>query len=155
MSRIRPVETGIERAFRKLLWAQGLRYRKNFKMKGTPDIVFRKAKVAVFLDSCFWHRCPYHCRMPKSNRSFWQQKLSRNRLRDRSITKRLRYQGWKVIRIWEHSLARRREQCIALVAEALEERTRNGPSRGRDPKGQASGQKRGHASLIHRAARGG
>jgi len=120
MTLIRSADTSIERQFRKLLWAQGLRYRKNVRMDGTPDVVFSRRKVAVFLDSCFWHRCRFHCRMPKSNKSFWRKKLARNRARDRAITRRLRYRGWKVVRIWEHALVAKPNQCVALVISALE-----------------------------------
>jgi DNA mismatch endonuclease (patch repair protein) len=120
MSLIRSTETSLEREFRKLLWGHGLRYRKNVRMEGTPDIVFPRWKVAVFLDSCFWHLCRFHCRMPKSNKSFWQKKLVRNRARDRATTRRLRYRGWIVVRIWEHALVQNPNRCVDLVVRALE-----------------------------------
>lgn len=119
MSRIRSAETGIEREFRRMLWSRGLRYRKNFKMEGTPDIAFPGVKLAVFLDSCFWHFCRYHCRMPKSNKSFWRRKLLRNRSRDRATTKRLRRRGWIVVRLWEHQLRANPASCITRISEAL------------------------------------
>lgn len=124
MSHIRPTETSIEREFRKLLWARGLRYRKNVRMEGTPDIVFSRKKVAVFLDSCFWHFCRFHCRMPKSNKSFWHKKLARNKARDRATTRRLRNKGWKVVRIWEHALISNPDGCVALVLAAMRGRHR-------------------------------
>lgn len=119
MSRVRSTETSIERKLRKLLWARGLRYRKNVQMEGTPDIVFSQRKVAVFVDSCFWHCCRFHCRRPKSNISFWMKKLVRNKMRDRATTRRLRYRGWTVVRIWEHSLFSDPERCVARVVRAL------------------------------------
>lgn len=69
-----------------------------------PDFVFRREKVAVFVDGCFWHRCPAHCKMPANNREFWEQKLSRNVERDRFVDRELRKAGWRVWRVWEHAL---------------------------------------------------
>ena len=74
--------------------------------EGRPDFVFRTRKVAVFVDSCFWHGCRWHCRMPASNRRYWNAKILRNRERDKRVTARLRRQDWTVVRIWEHSLIR-------------------------------------------------
>jgi len=69
-----------------------------------PDFVFRRERVVVFVDGCFWHRCPLHCTMPANNRAFWEQKLSRNAERDRFVDRELRKAGWRVWRVWEHSL---------------------------------------------------
>ena len=69
-----------------------------------PDFVFRKARVAVFVDGCFWHGCPKHCKLPVNNRAFWRRKLAVNRARDRLVTRSLRRLGWRVIRLWEHEL---------------------------------------------------
>lgn len=66
------------------------------------DIVFTKAKVAVFIDGCFWHNCPDHGSMPRKNVSYWEPKLHRNAERDSETTRLLRELGWRVIRIWEH-----------------------------------------------------
>lgn len=105
MSRIRGKETGPELALRHALWVQGLRYRLHCqKLPGRPDIVFHSAKVAVFVDGCFWHNCPQHRVMPKSNVGFWQAKLRRNRDRDQKVTQALISLGWEVIRIWEHDI---------------------------------------------------
>lgn len=71
---------------------------------GKPDFVFREAGVAVFIDSCFWHGCHWHCRMPEANADYWQAKIARNRQRDKQVTRALRYRGWRVIRLWEHTL---------------------------------------------------
>jgi DNA mismatch endonuclease (patch repair protein) len=75
-------------------------------VEGRPDFVFRARKVAVCVDSCFWHGCRWHCRMPASNRRYWNAKIQRNRTRDKQVTARLRRQGWRVIRVWEHTLIR-------------------------------------------------
>ena len=67
-----------------------------------PDIVFTRAKVAVFVDGCFWHRCPEHVTFPKTNAEWWREKLDTNVRRDRAISNLLTQAGWEVIRIWEH-----------------------------------------------------
>jgi DNA mismatch endonuclease Vsr len=66
---------------------------------------FRRQQLAVFVDGCFWHGCPRHCRMPRGNRQYWQRKIARNMARDRRVTRLLRSQGWRVLRIWGHALA--------------------------------------------------
>ena len=82
-------------------------WRRNQKVFGQPDFVFRKARVAVFVDGCFWHACPKHFNLPVNNRAFWKKKLSANKLRDRLAARVLHSQGRRVLRIWEHELARR------------------------------------------------
>ena len=69
-----------------------------------PDFVFKRERVAVFVDGCFWHRCPLHSKIPENNREFWEQKLARNVERDRIVDRELRKAGWRVWRVWEHSL---------------------------------------------------
>src|SRR5437762_13316198 len=73
-------------------------------LPGRPDFVHRRSKVAIFIDSCFWHGCHLHLRMPTANRTYWFAKISRNRHRDSRVNKELRKSGWLVMRIWEHSL---------------------------------------------------
>ena len=84
------------------------------KLKVRPDFVFRKSRTALFVDGCFWHGCPKHCRQPKSNRTFWRRKFSANKKRDLLVTRALRQAGWRVLRIWEHNLARP-EWCISRI----------------------------------------
>lgn len=67
-----------------------------------PDIVFTRARVAVFVDGCFWHSCPLHGRVPKSNLAYWIPKLEGNRARDDRVNSALASNGWVVVRIWEH-----------------------------------------------------
>jgi DNA mismatch endonuclease, patch repair protein len=103
----RKKDTNPELAIRRLLFAQGLRYRIHFGIRtgGTlvkPDIVFPGRRVAVFVDGCFWHSCPEHGTNPKVNTGYWGAKLERNRQRDQLVTEKLRADGWTVIRIWEH-----------------------------------------------------
>ena len=72
-----------------------------------PDFVFRQVRLALFVDGCFWHGCPKHATQPKNNRAFWQRKLAGNKQRDARVNRALRRSGWRVLRIWEHELARK------------------------------------------------
>jgi DNA mismatch endonuclease (patch repair protein) len=74
-------------------------------LRGAPDFVFRAERVVIFTDGCFWHGCPRCKKIPSSNVSYWDSKISRNRRRDRATTAELRRQGWTVLRFWEHDLA--------------------------------------------------
>lgn len=96
-----------EMALRRQLHAAGLRYRVNLRLKVgdfsvRPDIVFPRAKVAVFMDGCFWHGCPQHGTRPRSNTEYWQAKIGRNISRDQRNTANLQANGWIVVRLWEH-----------------------------------------------------
>ena len=79
-------------------------WRRNQKVFGRPDFIFRQARFAVFVDGCFWHGCPRHGTQPKGNRAFWKKKFARNIARDRLVNRALRRAGWRVLRIWEHTL---------------------------------------------------
>ena len=99
-------DTPAELRIRRLLHAGGLRYSVDAKpLPSSPrraDIVFRRARVAVFVDGCFWHGCPLHATWPKANAQFWQDKINANRRRDADTNARLADAGWLVIRAWEH-----------------------------------------------------
>lgn len=100
-------DTSIELAVRRLLHAAGARYRVDFAPDPTnrrrrADIVFARAKVAVFMDGCFWHGCPEHFVPPRSNTEYWGPNIARNMERDRETTERLEALGWTVMRFWEH-----------------------------------------------------
>lgn len=79
-------------------------WRRKYPLIGKPDFVFPRLKIAIFVDGCFWHGCPKHCRMPSSNVGYWNSKIEKNKARDKKITKILKIKGWKVIRIWEHEI---------------------------------------------------
>ncbi|MBN1830179.1 MAG: very short patch repair endonuclease [Deltaproteobacteria bacterium] len=79
-------------------------WRRQYQAIGKPDFCFPKQKIAVFVDGCFWHGCPKHCRMPATNRKYWNQKIARNVQHDGIVGRELRKRGWKVVRIWEHEL---------------------------------------------------
>jgi DNA mismatch endonuclease (patch repair protein) len=79
-------------------------WRRNARLFGKPDFVFPSLRLAVFVDGCFWHGCPIHGSLPKTNRPFWRQKLRRNRDRDRLVNRTLKRLGWKTLRLWQHDL---------------------------------------------------
>jgi DNA mismatch endonuclease, patch repair protein len=74
-----------------------------------PDFVFPRGRVAVFVDGCFWHGCPKHATKPKGNAAFWRKKFAANKARDARVNRALRRAGWRVLRLWEHELARKNE----------------------------------------------
>lgn len=103
MKRMPRASSGPELAIRKELHRRGLRFRVNYsKLPGRPDIVFTRARVAVFIDGCFWHACPEHGILPKNNREWWRVKLARNVERDAEKDIVLRDHGWIVLHFWEH-----------------------------------------------------
>jgi len=99
-------DTGPERLLRSALHRRGLRFRVHRRperdLRTSPDIVFGPARTLVFVDGCFWHRCPIHGNLPKSNREWWTAKLDGNVARDRRSDAALSGRGWTVIRVWEH-----------------------------------------------------
>jgi len=111
MSRIRSRgNAATELRFIQLLKAAGITgWRRNQKIFGKPDFVFKKLKLAVFVDGCFWHGCPKHGTQPKGNRAFWKKKFARNIARDRLVNRTLRSVNWQVLRIWQHELTRKNE----------------------------------------------
>jgi DNA mismatch endonuclease (patch repair protein) len=106
MSRFPRRDTTPELALRRELHRRGLRYRVMLPVPGarrrTIDIAFTRAKVAVFVDGCYWHGCFRHHKVPQSNREWWTEKIRRNRLRDKQTTEHLEQLGWRVLRFWEH-----------------------------------------------------
>jgi len=120
MQNIRSADTKLEVSVRSALHKAGFRFRKNDKkIIGKPDIVFSSKKIVVFLDSCFWHKCPYHSNIPKINRKYWIPKLERNRQRGEEVNKRLKLQGWIVLRFWEHQVKNNFDGVIKNISQAL------------------------------------
>lgn len=96
MSSIR-AQSKLENTVSRALWRKGLRFRKNDRsLYGAPDISIKKYKLVIFIESCFWHRCPVHGTMPKTNIKFWENKLKRNVERDREVTNHYEEQDWTV-----------------------------------------------------------
>lgn len=114
-------DTAAELAIRREVWRRGLRYRVDVGpvpgLRRRADLVFTKARVAVYVDGCFWHRCPVHATSPKANSEWWREKLDANVRRDRDTDRRLADAGWTVIRIWEHEDA-------AVAADRIESAVR-------------------------------
>lgn len=112
--------TAPELALRRALHARGLRYRVDFRpiaeFRRRSDIVFSRARVAVFIDGCFWHACPEHGACPRTNAEWWREKLRRNVARDRDTDARLAVSGWTVVRVWEHENT---EEAADRVAAAV------------------------------------
>jgi DNA mismatch endonuclease (patch repair protein) len=106
MKAAKPRDTAPEKALRSKLHKKGLRYQVDVKpvrdLNRKADILFRSAKVAVFVDGCFWHGCPIHGTQAKANAEFWKNKIKQNQKRDADTTKQLKIAGWRIIRIWEH-----------------------------------------------------
>lgn len=119
--RQRTRDTTPEIAVRKELHRRGLRYRVNASPPGQrrrADVLFTRAKVAVFVDGCFWHRCPEHGTAPKHNGAWWKAKLDRNVERDRKVDAELGREGWAVLRFWEH-------ESPVQAADAIEREVRS------------------------------
>lgn len=89
------------------------------KITGKPDIVFRRKKIAVFIDSDFWHGHPERCIMPKTNPEYWSQKIAGNRKRDEQVNKELSAKGWVVIRLWEYDIKHNFEQTLDVILKAI------------------------------------
>lgn len=128
MSRQKSKDTKIEVALRKALHASGLRFRVHGRpVKGVrreADIVFGPARVAVFVDGCFWHGCPEHATWPRRNAEFWRAKIEGNRARDRDTDARLAEAGWLAVRVWEHEPPAESAVRVAeVVARRRAERT--------------------------------
>ena len=122
MSRIRSRgNKKTELAMVRLLRLHGLSgWRRHQPLPGTPDFVFLRHRLALFVDGCFWHGCPKHCRLPKTNRAFWAEKFAANKTRDRLVTRTLRARGWRVLRVWEHELTRKNEgRLLGRIRRAI------------------------------------
>lgn len=123
MSRVKGKDTGIETSVRSELHRRGLRFRKHVKdLPGKPDVVFTKAKVAVFIDGDFWHGYRFPTWEHKVS-DFWKKKISKSRERDTKSHRKLRDMGWTVIRLWQHDLERDFESSIERIISAVKEAT--------------------------------
>lgn len=115
-------DTKPELALRRAVWSRGLRYRVDVEPvpgRRRADLVFTKAKVAIYVDGCFWHSCPTHATIPKANRDWWVAKLEANARRDRDTDRGLAAAGWMGIRVWEHEPM---DQAAGRIAEIVAQR---------------------------------
>jgi len=119
MSRIKGKDTGLEMRVRSALHRRGLRFRKHVKdLPGKPDVVFRKARVAVFVDGDFWHGYRFPSWEDKVS-DFWKKKINRNRERDAANHRKLRQMEWTVIRLWQHEVEEDFDACIDRILAAV------------------------------------
>lgn len=108
MKAVKSKDSKLEIDFRKALWKQGFRYRKNVTgYFGKPDLVLKKYRTVIFIDSCFWHGCKKHGKLPTTRKKWWAEKIEANRQRDKKVTRHYKAIKWNVIRLWEHDLKRR------------------------------------------------
>lgn len=128
MARQKRRDTDPEMRLRRLLHRKGLRYRVDLPLEGMPrrraDMTFVRERVVVFVDGCFWHRCPVHATAPANNSAWWEHKLRGNVARDRETDGRLREAGWVVLRFWEHQDM---TEAAEQVVRTLRERRAGGP----------------------------
>lgn len=117
MARVRRSGTAPELALRRALHRAGYRYRLNSGcgLPGTPDLVLRRFRLAIFVDGCFWHGCELHGSVAKTNSEFWSAKILRNRQRDAKVDRALRALGWKVFRVWEHEVRLEMRQILRRI----------------------------------------
>lgn len=120
MSAVKSKNTKPEMKIRKMLWRKGARgYRIHYNLPGKPDIVFTKQKIAIFIDGCYWHKCPICFSEPQTNTAFWMNKINKNVERDRNNTKQLEKMGWTVLRFWEHEVTKNPEKIIQTISEHI------------------------------------
>jgi DNA mismatch endonuclease, patch repair protein len=126
MQNIRSVGTIPERLVMRELKRRGVYFASNVRtLPGKPDIVFRRKKIAVFIDSDFWHGHKTRFIMPQDNVTYWRQKIERNKNRDKEVSKALRKKGWKILRIWEYDVKKKFNKSIDKILKALEENSEN------------------------------
>lgn len=120
MQNIRSVGTMPERLIMRELKKRKIYFATNApSITGKPDIVFRRKKIAVFIDSDFWHGHPTRCIMPQTNIEYWKSKIERNRKRDKTVNRNLRKEGWTVIRLWEYDVKNMFGKCIQKILDEL------------------------------------
>lgn len=132
MARVRgDKDTRLERRLASLAWKEGIRgYRRRCRQHlGRPDFCFHSEQVAVFVDGCFWHMCPIHFTLPATNVRFWKKKLEDNKIRDLRQMRKLRKEGWAVIRVWNHGLKTEAgtQRAVQKIIKALELRRKVTP----------------------------
>ena len=120
MSKVKSKDTKIEIEFRKAIWKTGFRYRKNPSgYFGKPDLISKKNKTIIFIDSCFWHGCKKHCLLPSTRKKYWLPKIERNKQRDKEVNRYYKKLGWKIIRVWEHRIIKNFNQEIKKMIKLL------------------------------------
>jgi DNA mismatch endonuclease (patch repair protein) len=122
MRNIRSKGTKPERIITKRLREKNIYFTQHVKkVCGKPDITFLRKKIAVFIDSDFWHRHPENFKMPKTNTEYWEKKIQRNVERDKEVNTKLHEQGWKVIRMWASEIKKEPDKCVERILSAVNE----------------------------------
>ena len=150
-SRNKTTELALASAFRRL----GVKgWRRHTNLPGKPDFVFRDARLAIFVDGCFWHDCPKHGHQPLSNQNYWRKKLKNNKKRDRNTCNALQKRGWSVLRFWEHEVKESSTICVAKVAQLLVGRANRGCNANRSASPSRARRKVDHSTVrANRLAR--
>jgi DNA mismatch endonuclease (patch repair protein) len=124
MQHIRSKGTKIEETISKALWKKGVRFRRHQKdLPGKPDFSIKKYKLAVFLDSCFFHGCPEHAVIPKTNTEYWTAKMERNQKRDRKVNEMYKEMDWTVLRFWEHEVKKNKDDVVNTIVNAIKKKS--------------------------------
>jgi len=120
MSRIRSKNTKMENTLAIEMKKAGIKFKRYPKIYGSPDFIANR-NTLIFIDGCFWHRCPKHYTEPKSRKGFWVEKLGKNVERDKEVTRKLRKMGYNVVRIWEHEMEKRPEHVVKMLVKKMSE----------------------------------
>ena len=120
MSRIRGKNTKIELKMDKILKDIGYSYEMHPKMFGNPDFALKRKRIAIFCDGDFWHG--YNYRKKKPSKKYWREKIERNMKRDKRIARKLRREGWSVLRFWEHDIEKRMDMCVGRIISKVMEK---------------------------------
>lgn len=121
MQAVKNKNTKLENLVCKTLWHRNIRFRKNvLSLKGKPDIAIKKYKIVIFVDSCFWHKCPVHYKAPGTNNEFWDSKITGNMNRDIDINKYYNDKKWHILRVWEHEIKEDFNSVIEKIVTFIE-----------------------------------
>nr|AIE90308.1 DNA mismatch endonuclease (vsr) [uncultured marine thaumarchaeote AD1000_02_C08] len=126
MSQIRGTRTKPELIVKEIIDGRKLRYQPK-GIPERPDFANKSKKIALFIDGCFWHKCPRCYKPPKSNRKYWKAKVERNTKRDKRVNRKLKKQGWTVIRFWEHQVKENKSHIIKKLTNNSKQ-NKNSPS---------------------------
>lgn len=120
MSQIKSKDTKPELLLKKVLSLNKIRnFRTGYPLPGKPDVVFTKSKLAIFIDGCFWHKCPECFVKPATRSKFWQEKIKGNIRRDKQVNEKIRSLGWQVLRFWEHEINSKPEKVVKNIAKKI------------------------------------
>jgi len=119
MSRIRSKNTKMENLFESKLKENHIKYERYPEIFGRPDFLIKNKNIVIFIDGCFFHKCPKHYKAPKTKKKFWISKIEKNVKRDKEVVRRLRKEGYGVIRFWEHKIEKNVDECILKINNCL------------------------------------